>query len=50
MGNISGAVVSNLKVDVFSKTMETNIKGTSKYRPASYFSFSIILPMVFHNA
>ncbi|XXH05556.1 hypothetical protein Hte_011988 [Hypoxylon texense] len=28
MGNISGAITPNLKVDVFSKTIETNIKGT----------------------
>ncbi|KAI1453661.1 NAD(P)-binding protein [Annulohypoxylon moriforme] len=28
MGNVSGATVQHLKVDVFSKTIETNIKGT----------------------
>ncbi|KAJ2978635.1 hypothetical protein NUW58_g7436 [Xylaria curta] len=28
MGNISGAVIPNLKVDIFSKTIEVNIKGT----------------------
>ncbi|KAI2618439.1 NAD(P)-binding protein [Hypoxylon sp. NC1633] len=28
MGNISGAITPNLKLDVFSKTIETNIKGT----------------------
>lgn len=35
MGNISGATVPHLKVDVFSKTIDTNVKGTSKYRDSS---------------
>lgn len=28
IGNLSGATTPNLKVDVFSKTLETNVKGT----------------------
>ncbi|KAI0379495.1 NAD(P)-binding protein [Hypomontagnella monticulosa] len=28
IGNISGAITPNLKIDVFSKTMEINVKGT----------------------
>ncbi|KAI0102493.1 NAD(P)-binding protein [Nemania sp. FL0031] len=28
MGNMSGAVISNLKIDTFSETFEVNVKGT----------------------
>jgi len=28
IGNLSGAITPNLKVDMFSKTLEVNVKGT----------------------